>query len=72
MSSNEDKDEKRNKTIRLVAEILEGLQVPAATSKGPLLLGAAFMPYIELTRLLNINFFEDYASFLSKLTAAIE
>jgi len=69
---NEEWDEKRDKAIRLIAEVLEGLQVPALTGKGPLLLGTAFMPYIELVQLLGIDFFEDYISFVSKLMTTIE
>ena len=66
-----EKDEKRDRAIRLITEVLRGLQVPALTTKGPLLLGTAFAPYIELTQLLGINFFEDYKDFLSKLTKII-
>jgi len=64
--------ERRDKLIRLLAEVLDGLQVPATmTNRGPMLLGTAFLPYVEILKLLNVHVIEDQAKFIELLEKAL-
>ena len=63
------KNKKRDKLIRLLAEVLQGLQVPIMTRRGSMLLGTAFAPYLELLPLLGmgVDEVEDYDGFIERL-----
>ena len=71
-NNNEIKDSKKAKCIRLIAEMLEGLQFPVSASGAPAIFGTALAPYVELLQILNVNDFQDQSFFINKLESVIK
>ena len=70
-NNNEIKDSKKAKCVRLIAEMLDGLQVPLSVKGVAPLFGTALAPYMDLLQLLSVDGFEDQTGFIKRLERVI-